>query len=82
MIRKIIARFFEPTPKPWKRVRNICVAVGVASTAAYFAPQGSLPAIAWLPEALRYGMLMGAIGTGLSQYQTDSDKDNQKPAQP
>jgi hypothetical protein len=73
---KIIARFFEPTPKRWRKVRNICVAVGTASMAAYLAPQGSLPAIPHLTTILGYGILMGAIGTGISQYQTDSKQDN------
>lgn len=77
-MKNLLRPFFEPTPRKFRIIRSICVAIGAAAAAGYMAPKDSLPAISWLQTAIQYGGLMGLLGIALSSYQTESKKEDEK----
>lgn len=67
----LIDRFKAPTPKFWRKVRNIMIGVGTFS-AAIIATPAALPI--GLVTLATYGLTIGSIGAALSQLTVEDKK--------
>jgi len=67
---KIKERFLAPTPKFWRKVRNILIGIGTVSGALIVAP--GLPVL--LVTLATYGVTIGTIGATLSQLTVEEQK--------
>jgi len=67
---KIKDRFLAPTPKFWRKVRNILIGIGTVSGALIVAP--GLPVL--LVTLATYGVTIGTIGATLSQLTVEEQK--------
>lgn len=64
-------RFLAPTPKFWRKVRNVMIGVGTFS-AAIIATPAALPIV--LVTLATYGLTIGSIGAALSQLTVEDKK--------
>ena len=67
---KIKERFLAPTPKFWRKVRNVLIGIGTVSGALIVAP--GLPVL--LVTLATYGVTIGTIGATLSQLTVEDKK--------
>jgi hypothetical protein len=67
---KIKDRFLAPTPKFWRKVRNVLIGIGTVSGALIVAP--GLPVL--LVTLATYGVTIGTIGATLSQLTVEEQK--------
>jgi hypothetical protein len=67
---KIKERFLAPTPKFWRKVRNVLIGIGTVSGALIVAP--GLPVL--LVTLATYGVTIGTIGATLSQLTVEEQK--------
>lgn len=70
-MKKVIKRLKAPTPKFWRVIRNMMIVIGSVSGVIMGVPD--MPK--FLVEFSKYGLVVGAIGTGLAQMTTEN-KDN------
>lgn len=63
-------RLISPVPPFWKKIRNSMIAIGAVSTVIATAPV-SLPAL--VVSVAQYGIVLGSIGTVLSQLTTHTE---------
>lgn len=68
---KIKDRFLAPTPKFWRKVRNVMIGIGTFSGAIIAIP-AALPI--GLVTLATYGLTIGSIGAALSQLTVEDKK--------
>ncbi len=68
---KIKDRFLAPTPKFWKKVRNVMIGIGTVSGAIIATPAALPVGIVTLAT---YGLTIGSLGAALSQLTVEDKK--------
>ncbi len=68
---KLKDRFLAPTPKFWRKVRNVMIGIGTFSGAIIATP-AALPI--GLVTLATYGLTIGSIGAALSQLTVEDKK--------
>lgn len=70
-MKQLIKDFKAPTPKKWRRVRNVLTAIGLASAFIMGAPV-TLPAA--LITVATYGAYISGAGALISQFQKETNE--------